>query len=118
MQLGTPQRLEYAILKASDVIGNEIEEPEPEQDFRDDSPFASDSGTTADDSIEHSVYWLHEQGYTFSEIYKLLIGEIEVLSKGFEEEQKKRENQQQNTGQSTSAMHGNKGDRASQLGWR
>lgn len=118
MRLGTPQRLEYAILKSSDVIGNEIEEPEPEQEFRDDSPFASDAGTTSDDSIEHSVYWLHEQGYTFSEIYKLLIGEIETLSKGFEEEQSRRENQQQSSGDSSPSVHGNKGDRASQLGWR
>lgn len=119
MSLDTPKRLERAILEASDIPSDDYDEPEEVQDFREDSPFSQQSKEQSEATVEDSMFWLHKQGYTFEEIYSLLLGEIEILSDGFEREQARREENEGNQGDQTSARTiGNRGDRASQLGWR
>lgn len=125
MRFDVPQRLERAILEASEII----EDREPQEDdtrdpdFRADSPFAQAQGkqaNTEESTIEDTIQWLHEQGYRYQDLYGLLIGEIDTLSEGYRR-QKEREKEHDGTNRassSTPASHGNRGDRAAELGWR
>lgn len=122
MRSDIPGRLELAIIRASEIEdgAEEQEQETPQNDFREDSPFAQSKPETDETTIEDSVQWLHDQGYTFSEIYKLLIGEINVLSEGYERKQEREKEQQESGtgGSRTETSYGNKGDRAAELGWR
>lgn len=125
MRFDVPQRLERAILEASEVIdeGEPQSEDTQEQDFREDSPFAQAKGKQdkqEENTIEDTIQWLHEQGYLYKELYQLLIGELEALSEGYRRK-KEREKEHSEPNQSSSSAptsHGNRGDRAKELGWR
>lgn len=124
MRFDVPQRLERAILEASEVIGTE--EPQSDeprtQEFRDDSPFSQTdtAESTKEHTIEDTIQWLHEQGYVYSELYQLLLGEIEALSDGFRRKREREQEQRESNSSSsdTPTAHGNRGDRAAELGWR
>lgn len=126
MEPHVPSALEYAILRASgiDLDEEETESEEPErQNFRDDSPFGSQTDESNDEgTLEDSMFWLHERGYTYQEIYKLLLPEIDQLKEGFSNKQDRKKEQKKNTGNSGGSggrvAHGNRGDRASQMNWR
>lgn len=122
MRAGVPAKLEYGVLRASGAgDGDETGERLPDRsDYREDSPFARTAPSTDQSTIEDSFHWLHRQGYTFAELYGLLVGEIEQLHDGFERHQQRQQDAGAagETGESAARAHGNKGDRASQLGWR
>lgn len=130
MDAEIPPTLEKAILEASGVDFDHTDTTDTDEadrsDYRDDSPFGTTPNKQSDE-IEpaDSVYWLHEQGYTYTEIYGLLLDEIRELADGFENHKEKQEKQREKqrsdqTGDAgtTPTAHGNKGDRAKQLGWR
>lgn len=119
MQAALPGKLQYGILRASG-LGDEKESQEIEerQDFREDSPFATTKPQKDETTPEDSIHWLHRQGYTYDELYGLLIGEIEQLSEGYKRYKKREEEQAESGNQTTPTRHGNRGDRASELGWR
>lgn len=121
--MDVPGRLEEAVVECSDIIGEENQaesESNDREDYREDSPFGTSEQSSNDETtIEDTVQWLHDQGYTFKEMYGLLIGEIQRLTEGFERKQERKEEQQSSSGGTTSeTAYGNKGDRAEQLGWR
>lgn len=119
MRYDIPIKLRESILQASNIQTEKTQETEETtQDFRDDSPFSTEKTNNEDLTVEDSINWLHECGYTYQELYSLLMSEIETLRKGYER-QKEREKSQTNEGKSkTKRSHGNRGDRARELGWR
>ena len=114
MLFDVPGRIEQAVLAASDVERGQKSAPATNE-YRDDSPFGQQP-TQSTSSIEESMYWLHEQGYTYDTLYGLLLGEIDQLVDGARSVESQRDDT--NPSETTSRVIGNKGDRASQLNWR
>lgn len=122
MQFGVPEKIERAVLRASGVIDDEPKETKDTVDrseFREDTPFAKTKSSIQETTIEDTIQWLHDQGYDFDGIYGLLMGEIESLAEGFERKKKREQQNSKGSGsKKNTSAHGNRGDRAAQLGWR
>lgn len=115
-----PSHIERAILEASELLddddGEEEDAPGDDIEYREDSVFGDPTDTSDDITQDDVVFWLHERGYTFGEVYQLLLPEIDQLKEGFSRYQDRRETEE--VGSSDTTAHGNRGDRAAQFGWR
>lgn len=125
-----PTLLEYAVLTASGYLDadEDDEEPEDEKGGIWASKSASEKAKEEAADIRRSdlVHALHQHGEPFEQMYSLLMPEIEDLFEGADRAHERRqENSETASTDSTEPTQsagrsapGNRGDRASQLGWR
>lgn len=120
MRPGLPDVLEVAVLIASGLTDDEDEDDEDDEPEYENSIFAAhnDAKQKAETFEEADiVHMLHENGYRYDEIYRLLIPEIDLLVEGAERHHERREDtQSESSGGSTNGVvNGNRGDRAGAL---
>lgn len=108
MYAGLPSALEYVICEASGLTD---EDDEPDEPAEDQGMFAPPE--EAIDNAENykecdQIYALHQHGYTYDEIYRLLIPELDALFEGVERAVDRRED---DGGQSSKSIpsEGNRG---------
>lgn len=115
-----PDVLETAALVASGLTGRDDESEDDADEFEDSIFAAHNKAERKTEQYEESdvVHMLHERGYTYDEIYRLLIPEIDLLVEGAERHEDRSESAQSSgasAGSSGGVVHGNRGDRASEL---
>ncbi|MDL5361348.1 hypothetical protein [Halalkalicoccus sp. NIPERK01] len=110
MAAGVPDLLEYAIVSASGLLASEREADDLTDDTEDlyegyeipepramapEAGSAEEEATATLDEFEEAdlVDFLHEKGYTYDGIYRLLMPEIEQLQEGHRRSEKRRERQ-------------------------
>jgi hypothetical protein len=132
MRPGIPRLLEYAIFVASDLLDESPERDERDESTfddsapadHDDSPFAQhQSGRGTDPLDDHDerdlVAQLLDCGVGYPDYYRLTRGEIDDILEGTQRLERRR-NEARGESETTESgpTPGNKGDRASQMGWR
>lgn len=118
MRPGLPDVLEAAVLVASGLTGDADEDEEDDEPEFEDSIFAAhNKAEQKTEQFEEAdvVHMLHERGYTYDSLYRLLIPEIDLLVEGAERHEERSDSpsaEASDSSGSNGVVDGNRGDRA------